>query len=232
MKKYNLEEQLADKLGNRSITPTDNAWERIAFNRQQQAGKKQKKKYGLYMVAAVLLVFLSCGYFVSVMVVNEKPSGVVQQVVQQDENGRATKTAAKKVQQVYSNELSVVAQNEVKQQTAQKLDTPAVNKINMPPAENKVNELPAVMPSTQITTDEVSIKATAPLVAETRPQEEVLLEKAMQDIAMEKQRKAATNDAALLKEVESEMDEYYREKALRFFSLKYKKIRIVVKDNH
>jgi flagellar basal body-associated protein FliL len=232
MKKYNLEEQLADKLGNRSITPSDNAWERIAFNRQQQAGKsKQKKKRGLFMIAAVLLMFLTCGYFVTVMFMAEKPSGALQQVVQEDIQVKEIKPGKIKVQEADSKELFVVARNEVKQ-SAQKNNTPVMDKVNVQMAENKADEQSLVMTPSEIKTDEASIRATAPVIAESRTQEDVLLEKAMKDLAERKQIKATTNQAALLKEVESEMDEYYRERALRFFSLKYKKIRIVVKDNH
>jgi hypothetical protein len=230
MKKYNLEEQLVSKLANRSITPTDNAWERIAFNRQQQAGKKQKKKRGLFMVAAVLLVFLACGYFMGVVFNTENTPGELPQMVHEDKAAKAVNADAMQTVRPNLDEVVVVARNEVKQ-LDQQIKVLAETGEDIQIRSNKTGEMPVMMPSAEIKADEVAIKATAPLIAESRTQEDVLLEKAMHDVAMEKQRKAATNDAALLKEVESEMDEYYREKALRFFSLKYKKIRIVVRDD-
>ncbi|MFP5438769.1 MAG: hypothetical protein ACLGH8_13365 [Bacteroidia bacterium] len=230
MKKYNLEEQLANKLANRSITPTDNAWERIAFNRQQQAGKKQKKKRGLFMVAAVLLMLLTCGYFMGVVFNTENTPGKLPQMVQEDKAVKAVNADAMPTVYPKLDEVVVVARNEVKQ-LDQQIKVLAKTGKDIQIRSNKTGEMPVMMPSAEIKADEVAIKATAPLISESRTQEDVLLEKAMHDVAMEKQRKAATNDAALLKEVESEMDEYYREKALRFFSLKYKKIRIVVRDD-
>lgn len=231
MKKYNLEEQLAEKLANRSITPTDNAWERIAFNRQQQAGKKRKKKYGLFMVAAVLLMFLTCGYFIGLVFNTGNTPGELPQVVQKDKAVKVIKSDAVQMVNPNLDEVVVAARNEVKQLN-QHVKVLAETREDIQIGSNKTGEMPVMIPSTEVKTDELTIKATAPVIAESRTQEDVLLEKAMKELADSKQFKSATNQAALLKEVESEMDEYYREKALRFFSLKYKKIRIVVKDSH
>ncbi|MFY7730184.1 MAG: hypothetical protein ACOVRN_11760, partial [Flavobacterium sp.] len=82
MKKYNLEQQLAEKLGNRSISPSDNAWERITFNRQQQAGKKSRKKRSLYWVAASIAVLLIGGYLVIAVLSTPISTNATPQVVQ------------------------------------------------------------------------------------------------------------------------------------------------------
>jgi hypothetical protein len=68
MKDRNLEEQLAEKLGNRSIAPSQQAWERIARNRQQGKDNRQEKKkktFLYYAVAAVACLFF--GGFVYLM---------------------------------------------------------------------------------------------------------------------------------------------------------------------
>ncbi len=57
-----------------------------------------------------------------------------------------------------------------------------------------------------------------------------LLKNAVKEIATDKLLTAPTDDTALLKEVEAEMNDYYREKAMRIFSLQNKTIRIAVKD--
>lgn len=233
MKKYNLEQQLAEKLGNRSISPSDNAWERVAFNRQQQAGKKSRKKRSLYWVAASVAVLLAGGYFFMMALSTPVNVNATPQVVQGKDVSPAQHIPNDSPKQ--SQIANVVTEPEyAERKTANNL--PNTKPINDTDNQDQLaavsNNKPLQLSPTEVTLPEADIKAAGTVIAAARPQEDVLLEKAMQDVAMQKQFKQTTNQEALLKEVESEMDEYYREKALRFFSLKYKKIRIVVKDNH
>lgn len=232
MKKYNLEQQLAEKLGNRSISPSDNAWERIAFNRQQQAGKKSRKKRSLYWVAASVAVLLMGGYLVIAVLSTPISTNATPQVVQgKDAVQKLPVTNMVKQSQVAH---AVMEPKHSEQKAGNTL--PVIEPKKYKDAENELvkisNNTPLQLAPTEVALPETDIKATSNVIAAARPQEDVLLEKAMRDVAAQKQFKQTTNQEALLKEVESEMDEYYREKALRFFSLKYKKIRIVVKDNH
>lgn len=232
MKKYNLEQQLAEKLGNRSISPSDNAWERIAFNRQQQAGKKSRKKRSLYWVAASVAVLLMGGYLVIAVLSTPISTNATPQVVQgKDAVQKLPVTNMVKQSQVAH---AVMEPKHPEQKAGNTL--PVIEPKKYKDAENELvkisNNAPLQLAPTEVALPEADIKAAGTVIAAARPQEDVLLEKAMRDVAAQKQFKQTTNQEALLKEVESEMDEYYREKALRFFSLKYKKIRIVVKDNH
>lgn len=232
MKKYNLEQQLAEKLGNRSISPSDNAWERIAFNRQQQAGKKSRKKRSLYWVAASVAVLLMGGYLVIAVLSTPISTNATPQVVQgKDAVQKLPLTNMVKQSQVAH---AVMEPKHPEQKAGNTL--PVIEPKKYKDSENELvkisNNTPLQLAPTEVALPETDIKATSNVIAAARPQEDVLLEKAMRDVAAQKQFKQTTNQEALLKEVESEMDEYYREKALRFFSLKYKKIRIVVKDNH
>lgn len=233
MKKYNLEQQLAEKLGNRSISPSDNAWERITFNRQQQAGKKSRKKRSLYWVAASIAVLLIGGYLVIAVLSTPISTNATPQVVQ-------GKDAMPKQQTPnYTPNASQIADAVTEPEYAERKtanDLPNTKPINNTDNQDQLatvsNSTPLQLAPTEVALPEADVKAANTVIAAARPQEDVLLEKAMRDVAVQKQFKQTTNQEALLKEVESEMDEYYREKALRFFSLKYKKIRIVVKDNH
>ncbi len=233
MKKYNLEQQLAEKLGSRSISPSDNAWERIAFNRQQQAGKKSRKKRSLYWVAASVAVLLIGGYFFMMALSTPINVNATPQVVQGKD--AMPKQQTPNYTPNPSQIANVVTEPEyAERKTGNMLPNtkPTNNKDNQGQFAAISNNTPLQLAPTEVALPETDIKAAGTVIAAARPQEDVLLEKAMQDVAAQKQFKQTTNQEALLKEVESEMDEYYREKALRFFSLKYKKIRIVVKDNH
>lgn len=233
MKKYNLEQQLAEKLGNRSISPSDNAWERIAFNRQQQAGKKSRKKRSLYWVAASVAVLLIGGYFFMTTLSTPININTTPQVVQGKDVSPAQHIPNDSPKQ--SQIANVVTEPEYTERKTGNM-LPNTKRINDTDNQDELaavsNNTPLQLTPTEVTLPETDIKAAGTVIAAARPQEDVLLEKAMRDVAAQKQFKQTTNQEALLKEVESEMDEYYREKALRFFSLKYKKIRIVVKDNH
>lgn len=233
MKKYNLEQQLTEKLGNRSISPSDNAWERIAFNRQQQAGKKNRKKRSLYWVAASVAVLLVGGYFFMMALSTPININNTPQVVQGKDVSPAQHITNDSPKQ--SQIANVVTEPEYTERKTGNM-LPNTKRINDTDNQDELaavsNNTPLQLAPTEVALPEADIKAAGTVIAAARPQEDVLLEKAMRDVAAQKQFKQTTNQEALLKEVESEMDEYYREKALRFFSLKYKKIRIVVKDNH
>ena len=233
MKKYNLEQQLAEKLGNRSISPSDNAWERVAFNRQQQAGKKSRKKRSLYWVAASVAVLLAGGYFFMMALSTPISLNATPQLVQGKDVSPAQRIPNDSPKQ--SQIANVVTEPQyAERKTANNL--PNTKPINDTDNQDQLaavsNNKPLQLAPTEVTLPEGNIKKAGTVIAAARPQEDILIEKAMRDVSAQKQFKLTTNLEALLKEEESEMDDYYREKAGRFFSLKYKKIRIVVKDNH
>lgn len=226
--KRNLEQQLADKLGNRSIAPSEQAWDRIAHNREQGKNKKKKKRTVVYYYAAsVVLFILFAGYFF----VSDNSGTIAEpQIV----NSGNTEEAIDKNTPVAVPETELLPkQNErtvVYQRNEQKANLPDVYKEKTVKAaafykKPEVNEgFPeisvAALPDRKILSKD-----------EIYEQEvDYLLKNAIKEVAADKQFKTSTNDTALLKEVEAEMDDYYRQKTMKIFSLQNKTIRIAVKD--
>lgn len=229
MKDRNLEQQLADKLGNRSITPSVKAWERIAHNRQQGKTQKKKKMVFVYYRAAAVLFLLASGY---IFIMQNKTDVIITepQVVGSDkvtapvlpsEEPVVTKSVEIKQPEVVAyKELEIKKQSyEVvaeKQEVVSVADSEALIEGKQPEFNLHVEPIEEL-----VAIDE----------AEFYEQEtDMLLKEAVKDVAANKNLSNTTNDTALLKEVEAEMDEYYREKAMSIFSLKHKTIRIAVKD--
>jgi len=229
MKDRSLEQQLADKLGNRSITPSAKAWERIAHNRQQGKTQKKKKRVFVYYRAAAVFFLLASGY---VFLMQNKTDVIIAepQVVGSDEvtapvlpleEPVVTKSVEIKQPEVVAyKELEIKKQSyEVvteKQEVVSVADSEALIEGKQPEFNLHVEPIEEL-----VAIDE----------AEFYEQEtDMLLKEAVKDVAANKNLSNTTNDTALLKEVEAEMDEYYREKAMSIFSLKHKTIRIAVKD--
>ena len=231
MKDRNLEQQLADKLGNRSITPSEKAWDRIANNRQQGKTQKKKKKMFAYYAAAAVFFLLASGY---VFLMQNKTDVIITEpqvvgggevatpvlpseeaVVSKSVEIKETEAVAYKKPEVLVKKHSVEVVAE-KQEMASVGNKEVVIKKKQPEFNLHVEPIEAL----------VSIEEDEFYEQET----DMLLEEAIKDVAANKYLSNTTNDTALLKEVEAEMDEYYREKAMSIFSLKHKTIRIAVKD--
>ena len=231
MKDRNMEQQLADKLGNRSITPSAKAWERIAHNRQQGKTQKKKKMVFVYYRAAAVLFLLASGY---IFIMQNKTDVIITEpqvvnggevkvpvlpseepVVSKSIEIKETEAVAYKEPEVSVKKQSFEIVTE-KQEMASVADQETVIKKKQPEFNLHVEPIEAL-----VSIDE----------AEFYEQEtDMLLKEAVKAVAANKHLSNTTNDTALLKEVEAEMDEYYREKAMSIFSLKHKTIRIAVKD--
>lgn len=231
MKDRNLEQQLADKLGNRSITPSAKAWDRIANNRQQGKTQKKKKKVFAYYAAAAVFFLLASGY---VFLMQNKTDIIITEpqvvnggeikapvlpseevVISKSIEIKETEAVAYKEPEVSVKKQSVEVVAE-KQEMASVANQEVVMKKKQPEFNLHVEPIEAL----------VSIEEDKFYEQET----DMLLKEAVKDVAANKNLSNTTNDTALLKEVEAEMDEYYREKAMSIFSLKHKTIRIAVKD--
>lgn len=224
MKNKNIEQQLADKIGNRSITPTEQAWGRIAHNREQ--AKKRKRRILRYYAAASV----ACLFAIASIYFNIAENGTVlspQVVTTEDVNTDAG--AVKPVipapassmppqQTVVFQEKAIATVTEDNYQKEVKpAKLPSID-IDMPKGGQRLSStaLPEVKTYTK---DELyDVQAT------------LLLNHATKEIAADKYLTTPTSDTALLKEVETEMDAYYRERAMDIFSFKHKIIRIAVKD--
>lgn len=227
----NLEQQLADKLGNRSIAPGGQAWDRIAQNREQGKDKKRKKRTYVYYVASIVLLLLFGSYFF--MTVN---NAVTIEAQPQVVNSGNTEKKIKSGDVVEDVEFALPLQHTERvaayKITKQNVDADVVNTTR--------EEVPMIAdsykaPETRENLPEAGVASLQPAKVFSKDERydaevDYLLKNAVKDIAVDKHLNTRTNDAALLKEVEGEMNEYYREKAMSIFSLKNKKIRFAVKN--
>ncbi|QEE49102.1 hypothetical protein FUA48_05755 [Flavobacterium alkalisoli] len=225
----NLEQQLAEKLGNRSIAPSAQAWDRIAQNRQQGKDKKKKKRVTFYYAASVVLVLLSGGYFF--VSGNNKDVVTEPQVVVDSgkteiiNKGEEPVIISESVLQLQQNHEVVAYKEEKLLQTDFVQPREEVKVIARTYRNIQVNEsLPEV--------NVAALQDVKLLTREELYEQEVdyLLKNAVKEMATDKLLKAPTDDTALLREVELEMNDYYREKAMKIFSLQNRTIRIAVKD--
>lgn len=211
----NFEKQLSAKLGNRSIAPSGEAWQRIAHNRQQDKVVRKKNSFLKYVAALILILAIASVWFL----LPAKNAGVTPQVASPV---KPIKTAGPSLQQnekisSYKEELATLAEG-ISYDTLQhaKGAIATVVAVAAQPDGIEVNSIPTI----EVLSKNIQYKN----------ETDDLLNDAMKQVAASKQLAPKTNDTALLKEVQAEMDQYYRDKAMKIFSLEHKTIRIAVRD--
>lgn len=226
MKQYNIEEQLQRKLKEREITPSAEAWGRIAYNRQQQ--KKKKSLLGWYWAVAAILI-ISLGGLLATALKNSDTIEIRQQkVVEQQAKPKVTAPQPENIlQQEIRNEIVLQHKKTEINRTAQ----PEI----APPPRPKLEPVNTLPDAEIAKANEVALALHQLAVANgTVSENEVdsLLHKAQREIAMERlqNKKRPTDDTALLNEVEKEMENSFRDKTLNIFKLKFKTIKIAFKD--
>lgn len=232
MKEYNLEDQLKAKLNKREIAPSAHAWERIAHNRQQA---KPKKRFALWYVAASVLFFMAGGYAVF-MYLNTAAAittvpGVVYTVKGQEASDPVKIITPQPKETVVQNspEEALYSLSPLKSTNLDNEKAIAVQHAQVYAVEAIRQDVGI---SSAVMAQEKTIVSTKMLSSNDVYEAEaaMLLQQSAKEIAMDRQKAAPTNDTALLKEVETEMNDYYRDKAMRFFALKHKTIRFAVRD--
>ncbi|MFL9845490.1 hypothetical protein [Flavobacterium rhizosphaerae] len=230
MKKYNLDEQLRQKLGKNTITPSAHAWERVMHNREGNKSKKDKK-YIWFSVAACMLLLSAIAY---TMFVNNTQQIAIPANIKVVE-------AEKPIQNNQSDSKNNMPLP-VKNTPADTINLPVVQteprtiKKAVQPEELTIKQrafISAIQAESQNVSSHLKLNLNpvnylGTVSSETEANR--LLTQATGRLAANKQEKEATNDSLLLSEVENEMNQYYRNKAMNIFSLKYKKIRIAVRD--
>jgi hypothetical protein len=227
MKQYNsIEDQLAQKLKERTIAPSGNAWERVAYNRK--AKKKQSRRGLWYGVAASVVVAAG---LLGLLFNDPDAAGTqpaVKVVVQQQEPPQeASGPAAGSENQ---QPVSVAAATVYKRGTAPDSNgREAVSALSL----NSPNPVAAVTETELQKINEVAAIITT--MSEkggrvTSAEIDSLLLSAQRDIAMGRSGTIQrTDDMALLKEAETEVDKSFREKALSIFKHKFKTIKVAIK---
>lgn len=223
----NLEQQLADKLGNRSIAPGGQAWERIARNREQGKDKKKKKRIYLYYAASIVAAVLVGSYFFATVNNNIEagPQVVTLESIEKTEKIEDAVDVPEFVLPGQKSETSV----------AYKVTESKQDIVNRPKEEVKMIAESYKNLQVNGSLPQTSVAVLPEVKSITRDKlydQEVdyLLKNAFKEVAADKQLSKPTDNTALLQEVEAEMDEYYRDKAMSIFSLKNKKIRIAVRE--
>jgi hypothetical protein len=228
MKQYNIEDQLQRKLKERTITPSAEAWNRIAYNRLQQ--KKKKNRMAWYWSAAAIVIISLGGLLLTVLSNNDAIVIPQQKVVVQPIQPSIIEPAPENIMhQEFKREIilqdkktnlnttvAIEKQTSIRQEIKPlniKSDSEIVKANEVALA---INEL--VLLKGSVTNDEV----------------DSLLHKAQKEIAMErlKNKTLPTNDTALLNEAEKEMEHSFRDKTLKIFNLKFKTIKIAIKEKH
>lgn len=222
MKKYNLDQQLAHKFNERNIPPSSDAWERIAYKRQQKQAKNNKKQLW-YTVAAMLVIAL--GAF-PLLFKEEKPQ---IQVVEQARNKKDIDKLEKE-QPFHMTEEAISAIHKPETiiiyrpilQKNQQIDKPTeIEPVFTEPELQKANEVATAI--VEIAEEKGNI---------TGDEIDALLHNAQKELAIERLQnsKSRTDDTALLKEAETEVDNSFREKTLGIAKLKYSTIKIAFKQ--
>ena len=224
MKKYNIEQQLAEKLGQQSINPSADAWERIAHNRKQEKSSKEKP-FGYYAAAVAACIILGGSLFFMTDDSSTIPAAAPT-VVHADKEIKAVPVIVPNTQ--FSQVVDAVAAEEkarIVSKTAQMASTAI--------PQEKAQEMALATAGVQIDNKNVAPAVAVvkqPMQYSKEDEAGQLLANAYKQIGSQKQLAQPTNDTALLKEVEAEMNDYYRDKAMRFFALKHKTIRFAVRD--
>ena len=224
MKKYNIEEQLAEKLGQQSITPSADAWERIAHNRRQEKTGK-KKPVGYYAAAVAACIILFGGWFFTAD--KNSPLPVAAPGVVHTE--KEVKIMPKTLLGTQSSEVVHAMPDNENVAIVSKTNPAAKANIQ----QEKTEQLALPKAGVQLGNNKLALKpaeVTKPATISKETEADWLLANAYNQIGSQKQTAQPTNDTALLKEVEAEMNDYYRDKAMRFFALKHKTIRFAVRD--
>ncbi|MFP9099915.1 hypothetical protein ACLI09_12770 [Flavobacterium sp. RHBU_24] len=222
--KKDIEQQLQETLGNRSITPSADAWERLALNRQRTQKENTNKKRAFYYYAAAVAVFFMAGGYAFFSMNNKAAAPITNpQVVNTEKPAENIPTKAVAVPQ---EESAAVIENPVFPQKQNAVVVKAFVPKEKTQQQNLIIENKGVANTddTQLAT----VVVTPPAAVSKDAEAEYLLANATKNIALSKEKAKATNDTALLKEVETEMDDYYRDKAMKVFALKHKTIRFAV----
>ncbi|TRW22355.1 hypothetical protein FMM05_17775 [Flavobacterium zepuense] len=233
MDKLNIEEQLQRKFKDRAITPSPDAWTRVAYNRQNN--KKKNRKNILWYCAAACFI-LTAGIVMFILMQNnvaDKPQQL--QVVTAPESVLAPEPVAAPVitpADTFAAPTSVAItahKNNPDEATRQPItasvkDTLTAVAVNTPLPQLellKANEIAYTL--TQMSQKNGQV---------TQQEVDSLLLSAQKEIALErlKNTNKPTSNTALLNEAETEVNTTFREKALNIFKHKFKTIRIAGKN--
>jgi hypothetical protein len=221
MAHYNFEEQLQRKLNERSIAPTGNAWERIAYNRQLQ--EKKKIKTIIYWIAAAVVIA-----FGSLSLLFQQGAAVPENRVVVKETPMVPQTLPLTGKSAETE--AVASETVIKPHPIEQYQTVII------PGSASVDPAPEPFTNTEAQKTE-EVVAALNTMAQSEPVDEnevdALLKKAQRDIVMERTNKnqTATNSSELLDNAEKEVDRTFKDKVFDLFHKKFRTIKIALSDD-
>ncbi|MDI1255418.1 MAG: hypothetical protein PSV16_04895 [Flavobacterium sp.] len=222
MEHYNFEEQLERKLNTRSITPSENAWERIAYNRKLQ--KRNRRKAFAYWIAAAVVIVL--GTF---SILLQQKTTVIENRVVLKEIPMVPKALP---QMDKSSEMEVVATEAVaKSHPFEKHQNIAIPEEVPVGVTQIVSDLETKKIEEVVTTLAEMTQSGAPI---SKNEIDALLEKAQNNIAIERaanKNQPLTSSDNLLDDAEKEVDKTFKEKVFDLFHHKFRTVKIALGDN-
>ncbi|KGO92207.1 hypothetical protein [Flavobacterium subsaxonicum] len=231
MEHYNLEDQLQRKLKERSIAPSADAWERVAYNRQLTK-KKNKKQPLWYWAAACLIIAFGIGLFAVLQNNAATTQQPIQVVVTTAQPVEPAIIAPAPAADTFVAPASVALTTQRVQHQKNTIQAPVSLPLDSVAVVNKATLLPQIelQKATEVAYALNRISQQNGQV--TQNELDSLLLSAQKQIALERLKNTSepASETALLKEAETEVDMSFREKALNIFKYKFKTIRIAIKD--
>ena len=234
MEPNNFEKDFREKLNQRTINPSDKAWDRLDAMLSVAENKKPKKKKKWLYIAASLVGFLLVGTFFF----NQKKSSVEtpKNAIVIEENMKKDSVVKPTINVTDSIKREVVISEEKSIQSSNKKE----NKLNPKPNKTIKNE------SNQITESSVIIKNNQEKqsinnqtsVVETSKNETVdqLLNSAEKTVVAEnsskKKSKVKINVNDLLNQVDGELELSFREKVITKVNKNYQTVKVAVANRN
>lgn len=231
MEKYNIEDQLAHKLGKRSIEPSSGAWERISFGKARPSKKKPLAKW--FSIAAVFALLIGAGLYIS-----SNDSTNTKRVPE------PKVVFVEKPAEIPGEPVAIpptFPQNQSKHPKRSIADNPSPVTQNIALPTRETITPAAVQPAADLQKDALIIRKSEEIAAELQRRIDVhlpvtdavvdsLLQTAQREIAFErmKNKETATDANALLKETDAEINETFRQDAIRLFKNRFRTIRIAL----
>ena len=233
MDQDNLEQQLQRKFKERAIAPSPDAWNRVAYNRQNN--KKKSRKNILWYSAAACFILTAGIIMFTLMRGNavNQPEQIKVVTVPQPVPARQHEPANSA-----TPADTFVAPASVAIVTEETNPETAIQKPVIAPVKDSITALAYATPLPKLELQKANeIAYTLTRMSQkngqvTQQEVDSLLFSAQKEIALErlKNSKQPTSETALLNDAETEVNTTFREKALNIFKHKFKTIRIAGKN--
>ncbi|MEY8848016.1 hypothetical protein AB9K26_04335 [Psychroserpens sp. XS_ASV72] len=254
-----FEEQLKEKLENRSLQPSDGAWDTLHKRLDEHDGKNKSVRFWWLGIAASIIgvIIVATQFFKSPesksnmpIIVNSEESieatnekfveeSIPKEIIEDDNNNVVVSTP---IEEKKKEELIKTSNNSsvVKQQTPIKIidSEPAVASIN----EKADVEMPTV-PVKELGFEELKVKEVVAEIIEqqkakgnvTEQEIDSLLKHAQRDILKQRiydETTKTVNANSLLQDVESELEESFRSKVFEKLQLSFKTVKTAVAERN